>query len=697
MANILEVNRPNNKITLGTTGTTINIASHTASTILGLDASKNLESLAIPLIVANGGTGLATITDHGILLGSGTGAITPLGVAANGKIPIGSVGADPVLAEITGTANQIISTPGAGSITLSTPQDIHTGASPIFVGGTFSAVVTGVSPITGDHFATKEYTDMAIGTELDMFLSDNASGVGSNYFMFQQETGEVQSTLDTTTDYPTGLGVGDNQLIFSFLTEAGQPNIPYLRDGVYDIHAHLNNATGKKPTSIYWTLSYVDADGSSNETLVVTSETSSELTDSEIAYDLHAVLSPEVSIAATKRLLVKVYANVSSGGGNAVITITMEGTTDSHVSVEAPSSIWQRHGDVLDDINTLGQVGANGEFLVGTGAGVLAWENAATARTSLGVGTGDSPTLTGLTITGCSVLGLNSAVFQPAAGGDSTTFFQVLDADGGTPIFNVDTVNERVDIGMTTPGAVMLAPFNITGDTTSIEDRHEGIWIRAKTASYIVQMNVRGSRLEIGGGASLDTTPAMSVDYLTGNLTVTGDIELGHVSDTTITRVSAGVIAVEGVTVMLVGGAPTAHTIASHSDTTGTGAELNTLTDGSETALHSHAGGSIAGSAGETEEFNAAAPTAFTDLDLPNAGGQIPAANCLVFLMISHNSGATRTVHFRKNGSSLNRQMDISTGLTEGFWVETDASGIIKWYLSADNTTVITSVAFIRL
>jgi hypothetical protein len=33
------------------------------------------------------------------------------------------------------------------------------------------------------------------------------------------------------------------------------------------------------------------------------------------------------------------------------------------------------------------------------------------------------------------------------------------------------------------------------------------------------------------------------------------------------------------------------HNVASHSDTTATGAELDTLTDGSETALHSHAGG----------------------------------------------------------------------------------------------------------
>jgi hypothetical protein len=42
---------------------------------------------------------------------------------------------------------------------------------------------------------------------------------------------------------------------------------------------------------------------------------------------------------------------------------------------------------------------------------------------------------------------------------------------------------------------------------------------------------------------------------------------------------------------MLTGAAPNAHTIESHSDTTGTGPELDTLTGGGETTLHSHAGG----------------------------------------------------------------------------------------------------------
>ena len=76
--------------------------------------------------VPAGGTGAATLTDGGILLGSGTGAITALGVATNGQIPIGDGTTDPVLATITGTANEVTVTNGAGSITLSLPNDAGT-------------------------------------------------------------------------------------------------------------------------------------------------------------------------------------------------------------------------------------------------------------------------------------------------------------------------------------------------------------------------------------------------------------------------------------------------------------------------------------------------------------------------------------------------------------------------------------------
>jgi hypothetical protein len=56
------------------------------------------------------------------------------------------------LAAITGTANQVVSTPGAGSITLSLPQNIHTAATPTFADLTLSAPVN-IYALNHDSFA----------------------------------------------------------------------------------------------------------------------------------------------------------------------------------------------------------------------------------------------------------------------------------------------------------------------------------------------------------------------------------------------------------------------------------------------------------------------------------------------------------------------------------------------------------------
>lgn len=73
--------------------------------------------------VPGGGTGAVTFTAHSILLGQGTSAITALGAATNGQLPIGSTGANPVLATLTQGTNITI-TNGAGTIQL----DVSSGA-----------------------------------------------------------------------------------------------------------------------------------------------------------------------------------------------------------------------------------------------------------------------------------------------------------------------------------------------------------------------------------------------------------------------------------------------------------------------------------------------------------------------------------------------------------------------------------------
>jgi hypothetical protein len=92
-----------------TPGGTLNVAL--------VDSNGQLGSVA-NLGVAQGGTGAGTLTDHGILLGSGTSAITATAAPTDGQLLIGSTGNDPSLATLTAGTNVTV-TNGAGSIALS--------------------------------------------------------------------------------------------------------------------------------------------------------------------------------------------------------------------------------------------------------------------------------------------------------------------------------------------------------------------------------------------------------------------------------------------------------------------------------------------------------------------------------------------------------------------------------------------------
>lgn len=132
-----------------------------------------------PVPVTKGGTGAVSLTDGGILLGSGIGAITALGQAGNGEIPIGSVGADPVIAAILGTANEITVTNGAGSIILSlpavskfTPQNIWIPAGALIPHETNGALAGtyeyAANDVLRDYFAFDDATEEYISFNIEM-------------------------------------------------------------------------------------------------------------------------------------------------------------------------------------------------------------------------------------------------------------------------------------------------------------------------------------------------------------------------------------------------------------------------------------------------------------------------------------------------------------------------------------------------
>ncbi|KKM02472.1 hypothetical protein LCGC14_1784080, partial [marine sediment metagenome] len=249
---------------------------------------------------------------------------------------------------------------------------------------TFTDVVTGVTPTAGTHLATKEYVDLALGARKTFFLSDTGSGVGTLNYAYPHETSDEQSTI--VTDPALGADAPDPQLIKGFITETGEPATTTIHAGVIIFHLHAKKgASNQRTTVLNAILSRVAANGTSSKVTIATTEGSAELTDTETTYTLHATLGADVEILGTDRLILDVYASVGAGAQDVVVTLYMEGTEDSYFSTAVDSGIWQNRGDVLDDLNTLGIVGADSEFLVGTAEGILAWESGATARTSLGV------------------------------------------------------------------------------------------------------------------------------------------------------------------------------------------------------------------------------------------------------------------------------------------------------------------------
>ena len=141
----------------------------------------NLTSMVTGILpIANGGTNSGTALSNNRIMVSSGGAIVEASALTNGQLLIGSTGAAPIAATISGTTNQVIVTNGAGSITLSLPQNINTGASPTFasinltnttnqlvLGTTNTVTINSVAPA-----ASRVYTIPDTGANSSFVMTD---------------------------------------------------------------------------------------------------------------------------------------------------------------------------------------------------------------------------------------------------------------------------------------------------------------------------------------------------------------------------------------------------------------------------------------------------------------------------------------------------------------------------------------------
>ena len=286
-----------------------------------------------------------------------------------------------------------------------------------------------------------------------------------------------------------------------------------------------------------------------------------------------------------------IEGNVIYRAGGTTVPISDGGTGATSASAArtalglAIGSQVQAYDAQLADI--AGLATTNGGVIVGDGSNFVL-ETGGTLRSSLGLGTGDSPQFTGInvghasdtTITKASAGDINvegNIVYR--AGGTNVAI-----ADGGT---NADNESDaRTNLGLaigsdvqaydaglaaiaglaTTDGGVIVGNGSTyvleTGDTlrTSL-----GLAIGTNVQAYDAQLaDIAGLSTTNGGiivgdgsnfvletGATLRTSIGVgTTDSPTfDNLTLSGDIELGHASDTTISRDSAGVVSIQGAVV----------------------------------------------------------------------------------------------------------------------------------------------------
>ena len=113
-----------------------------------------------PLIVGKGGTGVATLTDHGIVLSHGTSVFTQTGGGActtdHVLKCVNSGNSDPAFAAVTGTGT-VTSIAGGVGIT-NTPEPITTTGT---VDLDINSLTTETAPVAGDLFA---FVDVSVGT-----------------------------------------------------------------------------------------------------------------------------------------------------------------------------------------------------------------------------------------------------------------------------------------------------------------------------------------------------------------------------------------------------------------------------------------------------------------------------------------------------------------------------------------------------
>ena len=194
---------------------------------------------------------------------------------------------------------------------------------------------------------------------------------GFTLFLHQDASADIGGYLLLATDDPddikTDVGpfaiTGADQELEQFATAAGEPGLTTLQHGVYELHFHAEKTAGTKDAEVYFKI-YKRAAGGA-ETLLGTSEVTSAIGSGESEYSIHTSIIEQI-LLVDDRIVLKLFGSPIGLGSNPTISIYVEGTTLSRLTIPVgigdigggggnreiqPTQVIPRNGFTLGDNN----------------------------------------------------------------------------------------------------------------------------------------------------------------------------------------------------------------------------------------------------------------------------------------------------------------------------------------------------------